>query len=219
VPNFSWNKQMNRPTRPAAKSLTRIPKRLHGASIGPHHSGPFNPASCNEDWELAINGDITDKQHELVSSLIEVPRGSRGTIYFDSGGGSVYVGLSLASIIRLRGLKPVAIVAGECSSAALFPFAACETRFVTPHSTLLFHPIRWTSEEDVRLEEAAEWTRHFKFLEQDSDQLLARLFDYPEEKLAEWIRPGRFISGKELVDAGLARMMDLFSGDLWSQLA
>jgi ATP-dependent Clp protease protease subunit len=210
---------MNRPTRPAATFRKRIPKRLQGAAIGPHQSGPLNSPPGDEDWELAINGDITDKQHELVSSLIEVPRGSRGTIYFDSGGGSVYVGLSLASIIRLRGLKPVAIVVGECSSAALFPFAACETRFVTPHSTLLFHPIRWTSEEDVRLEEAAEWTRHFKFLEQDSDQLLARLFDYPEEKLAEWIRPGRFISGKELVDAGLARMMDLFSGDLWSQLA
>lgn len=196
----------------------RTPRQLHGARRGPHHSGPFNEARENEDWELALNGDITDKQQELVTSLIDVPRGSRGTIYFDSGGGSVYVGLALASIIRLRGLKPIAVVAGECSSAALFPFAACETRLVTAHSSLLFHPIRWTSEEDVRLEEATEWTRHFKALEQDSDKLLARLFDYPEEKLAKWIRPGRFLSGQELVDAGLARMIDLFTGDLWSQI-
>ena len=77
--------------------------------------------------------------------------------------------------------------------------------------------MRWTSEEDVRLEEAAEWTRHFKVLEKNADQLLAQLFDYPEEKLTEWIRPGRFVTGQELVDAGLAHMVDLFSGDLWSQ--
>ena len=55
-----------------------------------------------------------------------------------------------ASIIRLRGLRVTGIVAGECSSAAILPFAACERRFVTPHSTLLFHPVRWASEEDFQ---------------------------------------------------------------------
>ena len=71
----------------------------------------------------------------------------------------------------------------------------------------------------MRLEEAAEWTRHFKILEEDSDKLLAKLFDYPEEKIAEWIRPGRFLSGQEIADAGLAKLVDLFSGDLWSQIS
>ena len=208
---------MNRLTRIARSSRRCPPTGLHRVNTGPHHSGPFNPARQDRDWELAINGDITEKQHELVSSLIDAPRSSRGTLYFDSGGGSVYVGLALASVIRLRGLQPVAVVTGECSSAALLPFAACQTRLVTPHSTMLFHPMRWTSEEDVRLEEAAEWTRHFKVLEKNADQLLAQLFDYPEEKLTEWIRPGRFVTGQELVDAGLAHMVDLFSGDLWSQ--
>ena len=210
---------MNRRSRASRFPQPKIPRRLHGVGIGPHHSGPVNEPLCDNDWEIAINGDITDKQQELVSSLIDVPRGSRGTLFFDSGGGSVYVGLTLACMIRLRGLKPVAIVAGECSSAALFPFAACQERYVTPHSSLLFHPIRWTSEEDVRLEEAAEWTRHFKILEEDSDKLLAKLFDYPEEKIAEWIRPGRFLSGQEIADAGLAKLVDLFSGDLWSQIS
>jgi len=210
---------MKRPLRIFRSSRKRPPKHLHKVSTGPHHSGPFNPPRQDQDWELAINGDITEKQHELVSSLIDAPRGSRGTLYFDSGGGSVYVGLALASVIRLRGLQPVAVVTGECSSAALLPFAACPTRLVTPHSTMLFHPMRWTSEEDVRLEEAAEWTRHFKILEQSTDSLLAQLFDYPEEKLTDWIRPGRFVTGQELADAGLARMVDLFSGDLWSQMS
>ncbi|MFP6762045.1 MAG: ATP-dependent Clp protease proteolytic subunit [Planctomycetaceae bacterium] len=210
---------MNRPTRITRSGRLRIPKGLHKVNSSPHHSGPFNRDRQDQDWELAINGDITDKQQELVSSLIDAPRGSRGTLYFDSGGGSVYVGLALATVIRLRGLQPVAVVTGECSSAALLPFAACRTRLVTPHSTMLFHPMRWTSEEDVRMEEAAEWTRHFKVLEKNTDKLLAQLFDYPEEKLTEWIRPGRFVTGQELADAGLARVVDLFSGDLWSQTA
>jgi ATP-dependent Clp protease, protease subunit len=171
------------------------------------------------DWELAIHGDLTDKQSDLVSHMLEVPRRSRGIIFFDSCGGSAYVGLALASLIRLRGLKADAVVAGECSSAALMPFAACERRFVTKHSTMLFHPIRWQSEENVRLEEASEWARHFQQLEGELDDLLAKMFGCSLELLTRWTRPGRFVSGQELADAGLARLIDLFAGDVWQQIA
>lgn len=174
--------------------------------------------NSDRDWEVVICGDLTDKQAELAERLCSVPRHSHGTIFFDSCGGSAYVGLSLAALIRLRGLDPVAVVAGECSSAAILPFAACRQRFVTPHSTLLFHPIRWQSEENVRLEEATEWARHFQQMESDLDDLLARMFDFPREKLDTWTRPGRFVAGAELVEAGLARMVDLFSGDVWQQV-
>jgi ATP-dependent protease ClpP protease subunit len=180
-----------------------------------NHKPPHTPAG---QWELAIYGDLTDKQSDLIGRLVEVPPKSRGTIFFDSCGGSAYVGLALASLIRLRGLDATAVVVSECSSATLMPLAACTRRYVTPHSTLLFHPIRWQSDEDVRMEEAAEWARHFQLLEKDLDQLLARLFDLPLEKLNEWNRPGRFVSGQEFVDAGLAKMIDLFSGDVWSQM-
>jgi ATP-dependent Clp protease, protease subunit len=188
----------------------------------------YPPAECvprprsdrsERDWELAIHGDLTDKQSDLVARLLEVPRKSRGTIFFDSCGGSAYVGLALASLIRLRGLQADAVVAGECSSAALMPFAACARRFVTMQSTLLFHPIRWQSEENVRLEEASEWARHFKQLEAELDQLLAKMFDCPLETLTQWTRPGRFVSGAEMVEAGLARPIDLFAGDVWQQIA
>ena len=82
-------------------------------------------AQAGRDWELAIHGDLTDKQSDLVSRLLEVPRRSRGIIFFDSCGGSAYVGLALATLIRLRGLQADAVVAGECSSAAIMPLAAC----------------------------------------------------------------------------------------------
>lgn len=170
-------------------------------------------------WEVAIAGDLTDKQNDLLERLVELPPGSRGTIYFDSCGGSAYVGISLAGIIRLRGLRARAVVLGECSSAALLPFAACTERFVTAHSYLFFHPVRWSSEENVRIEEAAEWTRHFGVLEDEMDRLLAKLFDTPLETINAWTRPGRFLSGAEIVTAGLAQMVDLFSGDLRTQIA
>ncbi len=172
-----------------------------------------------EDWELVICGDLTDKQLDLTERLVSVPVRSRGTIFFDSCGGSAYAGLSLAALIRLRGLDVLAVVAGECSSAAILPFAACPRRCVIPHATLLFHPIRWQSDENLKLEEAEEWARHFKLLEQDLDELLSRMFGCDRTLLAQWTRPGRFVSGQELVDAGLAVAVDLFAGDVWSQVS
>ena len=170
------------------------------------------------DWEIVLSGDLSDDHSELAGKLLEVPRRSKGTLFIDSSGGSVFSGLALASIIRLRGLDPLAVVAGECSSAAIIPFAACRRRFVTPHSTLLFHPMRWQSEEDVRMEEAAEWARYFKILEEDIDTLLTRMFPCDMSVIQKWTRPGRFVKGPELVEAGLAQMIDLFAGDLWSQV-
>ena len=175
--------------------------------------------AARNNWELTITGDLTDKQDNLLEPFLEVPLKSRGTIYFDSCGGSPYVGLALASAIRLRGLDAAAVVLGECSSAALIPFAACTRRFVTPHSTLLFHPVRWQSEENVNIEEAAEWARHFQVMEQDLDELLARMFDIPIEKLSEWTRPGKFLTGADMAEAGLASLVDLHSGDLQTQIA
>lgn len=165
-------------------------------------------------WEIAVTGDLSaDRQAETISRIVEFPVHSKGIIYFDSCGGSVYAGLSLATLIRTRELRATAVVIGECSSAALMPFAACKTRLVTPLSTLLFHPMRWQSEEDVRLEEATEWARHFKQLETDLDDLLVRLFPMEAELLQNWTRPGRFVSGRELVEANLAQMFDPFTDE------
>ena len=174
---------------------------------------PSDPA-----WELSLAGELTDKG-ELIRQFVECPYRSSGTLWIDSCGGSVYVGLALASVIRLRGLQVTGIVIGECSSAALMPFAACTRRFVTPHSTLLFHPMRWQSEEQVQLEEAAEWARHFKKLEQDLDELIAQLFSIDRNVLTSWTHPGKFVSGPELVEAGLATMVNLFDGPLRNQIS
>lgn len=182
------------------------------------HRTDSESRSSRHGWEIALSGDLTDKQTELVERLVELPARSRGTIYFDSCGGSAYVGLSLAALIRLRGLDATGVVLGECSSAALVPFAACRRRFVTNASYLFFHPVRWSSDENVKIEEAAEWTRHFGVLEVEMDKLLSQMFNVPMETLIAWTRPGRFFSGPELAEAGLAKLLDLFAGDLRRQI-
>jgi ATP-dependent protease ClpP protease subunit len=159
--------------------------------------------------EIAVAGDLTENQADLCDKLLSVEPGGECILYFDSLGGSPYCGIALVSLILLRGLRATGIVAGECSSAAIWPFAACRRRLVTPLSVLLFHSMRWQSEENVGLSEAAEWSRHFRQLEKDMDALLARLFGVAPEKIVEWTRTGRYVSGTELAEAGLAELIEL----------
>lgn len=173
--------------------------------------------------EVAIVGDLTEREAELTDQLLGIEPGGECTLYFDSPGGSPYCAVSLMTIIKLRGLKATGIVTGECSSATLWPFAACSRRIVTPFSVMLFHPMRWQSEENVGLAEAAEWARHFGQLERDMDTLLASLFGVDPKVMHEWINPGRYVSGRELAAAGMAELIELdqlpvFSLGGWSAM-
>jgi ATP-dependent Clp protease, protease subunit len=159
--------------------------------------------------ELSIVGDLTDNESDLTDRLLGVEPGGECTIYFDSPGGSPYCGMSLVTLLRLRGIRATAVVTGECSSAALWPFAACERRLVTPFSVFLFHPMKWQSEEHIGIREAAEWSRHFAELERDMDVLLCDLFGRSADLINEWSRTHRYVTGREIAAAGLAELVDL----------
>ncbi|MFM7138509.1 MAG: ATP-dependent Clp protease proteolytic subunit [Planctomycetota bacterium] len=159
--------------------------------------------------EIAIIGDLTDNASELTDRLLGIPPGGECTIYFDSPGGSPYCAMSLVSLLRLRDTRATAVVTGECSSAALWPFAACRRRIVTPYSVFLFHPMKWQSEEHIGIREAAEWSRHFAALEREMDVLLCELLGGPEELINDWIRTHRYVTGREMADAGLAELVSL----------
>lgn len=163
--------------------------------------------------EIAIVGDLTDREADLTEKLLDVEPGGSCILYIDSPGGSPYCGMALMSLIRLRGLRAVGIVTGECSSAALWPFAACHIRLVTSLSVLLFHPMRWQSEEQVGLSEAAEWARHFGYLEKEMDHVLADLFKLPHDLVRGWMHPGRYLTGHEVAAAGIAELVTL--DNLW----
>lgn len=41
------------------------------------------------------------------------------------------------------------------------------------------------------------------------DELLSELFGMPQSEMEKWITPGRYVSGRELADAGMAELIDL----------
>ena len=172
----------------------------HDQEQEPERTGPL---------EVAIVGDLTDNESDLTERLLGVEPGGECIIYFDSPGGSPYCGMSLVTLLRLRGIRATAVVTGECSSAALWPFAACQRRLVTPFSVFLFHPMKWQSEEHIGIREAAEWSRHFAELEHEMDVLLCDLFGRSADQINEWSRTHRYVTGRELVAAGLAELIEL----------
>ena len=80
---------------------------------------------------------------------------------------------------------------------------------------MLFHPMKWQSEEHVGLHEAAEWARHFEQLETDMDRFLAELFGKAKDEIQQWISSHRYVSGPELAAAGLAEMIDFKMLDIF----
>jgi ATP-dependent protease ClpP protease subunit len=159
--------------------------------------------------EIALVGELGAHESDIYDKLLAVPPGGQCILYFNSPGGSAYAALSLATLIVVRGLVATGVVTGECSSAAVWALAACRRRLVTPHSVLLFHPMKWESEEHVGIAEAAEWARHFVQLEQDMDALLIQLLGVDSERLAAWMKPGRYVTGREFAAAGLAELIEV----------
>ncbi len=157
--------------------------------------------------EIPIIGDVDAWEENVVKELLDIPPKGECVFYIDSAGGSVYGALAVMTLVRQRQIAATAIVLGECSSAALLLFAACPKRLVTPFSTLLFHRMRWQSEKRVGAEEAGFWARHFEAMEKDLDELQVRLFGKAEEKIRDWTLRGCYVTGPELVAAGLADLL------------
>jgi ATP-dependent protease ClpP protease subunit len=159
--------------------------------------------------EIPVIGDVDDWESDVVKSLLEVPAGGECVFYIDSAGGSVFGALAVLTLLRYRKIDSTAVVIGECSSAALLLFAACRRRLVTPHSTLLFHQMRWQSDKRVSADEAFLWARHFEELEKDVDDLQVRLFGKAEEQVRAWTKAGNYVTGREIAAAGLAELLEL----------
>jgi hypothetical protein len=69
--------------------------------------------------------------------------------------------------------------------------------------------MRWQSDKRVGSEEAFRWAKHFDEREKELDNLQVQLFGGAEEQIRTWTRGGYYVSGAELVAAGLAEMLTL----------
>jgi len=149
----------------------------------------------------------------VVERLLELDDGASCTLFIDSGGGRVYSALAIMTTILLKRLDATAVVIGACSSAALMVLAACRRRLAAPYSVFQFHPVRWESGENIERVEAMEWARHFQKLEIECDRLLARLLGIAEKTVREWVCSNRYLSGRELAEAGVLELIDPIAGE------
>lgn len=159
--------------------------------------------------ELALIGDVDSWENDVIKELLELRPRRDCVLHIDSMGGSVYGALAITTLIRQRDLQCTGVVLGECSSAAILILAACRKRLVTRYSTLLFHGMRWQSEKRVGAREASAWARHFHEMEIEIDQLQGRLFGAAEEQVREWTAKGEYVTGLQLVEAGLAELFEI----------
>jgi ATP-dependent protease ClpP protease subunit len=159
--------------------------------------------------EIPVIGEVDDWEAEVVKALLDIPAGGECVFYINSPGGNPYGALAALTLMRHRRIEGTAIVLGECSSAAILLFAACRRRLVTPHSIMLFHRMRWQSEKRVDSGEAYLWARHFEQMEKDLDDLETRLFGVAVEQVRAWRSSGQYVTGGELVAAGLAEMLEV----------
>lgn len=159
--------------------------------------------------EIPVIGEVDDWEDDVIKALLELPPRSPCVFYIDSAGGSVFGALAVLTLLRHRRLEGTAIVLGECSSATILLLAACQKRFVTPYSTLLFHRMRWQSDKRIGAQEAQLWAKHFDEMEKDIDTLQVRLFGRAEEQVRQWTAGGHYVSGRDLVTAGLAELLEV----------
>lgn len=159
--------------------------------------------------EIPLVGDVDDWEEDLLKSLLDMKPGAECTLYFDSSGGSVYGAVAITTLLRQRQIQATGIVVGECSSAALLIFSACVKRLVTQYSTFFFHRMRWQSEKRCGAHEASRWARHFEDMERDIDALQEKLFGTGVEQLRLWTAGSHYVTGREMVEAGLAQMLEI----------
>lgn len=158
---------------------------------------------------ITLLDDVEKCEKEVVESLLALPDKRNVQVIINSGGGSVYASLGIATVMRMKKFSAEAVVLADCSSSALMVFAACQTRYVAPHASFLFHPMKWSSEDQARLNAARSWSSEFSRISQVAEDWLVENLPLSRRTLRSWIRKERYVSALELIDHGVAEPLDL----------
>ncbi len=153
---------------------------------------------------LTLLEDVEKCERELVEACLAAPEGASLRLAINSGGGNVYSALAIASVIELRRLKITATVLADCSSSALLVLASCRRRYAAPHASFLFHPMRWSSEEQSRLSAARSWSEEFTRLNRVCEDWLVDRLPISRRTLRQWTREERYITAQELFELEIA---------------
>lgn len=158
---------------------------------------------------ITIVEEVEKCEKDALEALLSTPEGGSATIIINSGGGSVYASLGIATMIRARRLVCHGVVLADCSSSALIIFAACATREVAEHASFLFHPMQWASEERTRLTGARSWSAEFQRVNQVCEDFLVEHLPIERPLLRRWVSAERYVPAVELIEMGIARSLQL----------
>lgn len=154
--------------------------------------------------DIVIVDDLEKCEKDVLEALAQMPDHSACRFIINSGGGSVYAGMGISTLIEMKHLRATAVVLADCSSSALLIFATCPERLVAPHASFLFHPMQWSSEERSRLPGALGWAKEFKRIESECAEWLLGHLDLPRTTLMRWVQRETYVTATELVEMGLA---------------
>lgn len=154
--------------------------------------------------DIVIVDDLEKCEKDVLDALVQIPDGSACRFIINSGGGSVYSGLGISTLIEMKRLKATAVVLADCSSSSVLIFSTCQERLVAPHASFLFHPMQWSSEERSRLHGALGWAKEFKRIEESCADWICSHLGITSTLLLRWVKRETYVTAKQLVDLGLA---------------
>ncbi len=132
------------------KETTPTPKagQFENGSIEVSRDHIYFYCDVTNESALRLNRILQDMAHEhlswAVNGLLERTNPGAIWLHINSGGGSVYAGLSIAdTILQIvgRGVPVVTIVEGYAASAATFFSIVGSTRLIRPNAYMLVHQI------------------------------------------------------------------------------
>ncbi|CAN5353983.1 hypothetical protein BH09SUM1_BH09SUM1_25200 [soil metagenome] len=167
-----------------------------------------------EPVTVTLLDEVEKCEKDIVEHLLAIPDKKAVRIVINSGGGSVYASLGISTVIQMKKLQAEAIVLADCSSSALLVFATCKVRKVAPHASFLFHPMRWSSEDQSRLPGAKSWAAEFQRVNAVCEDWLVRHLAMPRKTLKSWLREERYVQAEELFELGIAEPLDLHGGNV-----
>lgn len=120
-------------------------------------------------FEIYIIGDIEDdrwkglyKDFDIedmstypsdIREMLADAKGKEVTVYINSGGGDVFAGVAIASMLKRHDAKVIGKVDGLAASAATFPLFACDEIHVPENAYLMVHKPSsgtWGNATDLR---------------------------------------------------------------------
>lgn len=165
-------------------------------------------ARQNSPHIITLLDEVEKCEKEVVEALLALPDKKHVQVIINSGGGSVYASMGIATVMKMKQFQTEAVVLADCSSSALLVFAACQVRKVAPHASFLFHPMRWSSEDQSRLYGAQSWSSEFARISQITEDWLVEHLPISRRRLKSWIRHEKYVEAADLIRLGLAEAIE-----------